>query len=99
MGLVFFMTVENTSGTTCILPEETLEFVKKFNLQTVKREELGVFSQWGEFSEAIIKVYEKVGSAPIYEEEEGSVLYFILRDKHKRNNDKVLSLCKLKTFE
>lgn len=68
------MTVENTSGTTCLLPDETLEFVKKFSLQTVKRDELGTFTQWGEFSSAIFKVYQKVGSAPIYEEEEGSVL-------------------------
>lgn len=74
VGLVFFMTVENTSGITCMLPEETLEFVKKFNLQTVRREELGNFSNFDDLADSLISVYEKVGSAPIFEEEEGSVL-------------------------
>lgn len=59
------MIVENTSGTTCLLPEETIEFVKRFNLQTVKREEIGVFTHFDAFADSLIKLYEKVGSAPI----------------------------------
>ena len=57
-----------------MLPEETLEFVKKFNLQTVKRDEIGIFKNYDDLADSLINVYQKVGSAPIYEEEEGAVI-------------------------
>jgi hypothetical protein len=50
------MVVENTSGITCLLPDELVEFVKKFNLQTVRYEELGVFKKFDQFADAIVKI-------------------------------------------
>mmetsp|Transcript_102523 Transcript_102523/g.221271 ORF Transcript_102523/g.221271 Transcript_102523/m.221271 type:complete len:299 (+) Transcript_102523:538-1434(+) len=59
----------------------------------------GTYKSFDEFGDAIINLYTKVGSAALDEEEEGSVLYFVQRNSRNSKLDRVLSLCKLKTFE
>jgi hypothetical protein len=49
--------------------------------------------------DVLCQVFKDVAKSEIAKDEEGNVLYFIKRDKINNNNDKVLSLCKLKTLE
>ena len=43
--------------------------------------------------------FERVSGLSIKEEEEGSVIYFVLRHREDSKMDQVLSLAKLKTLE
>ena len=65
-------------------------------------ESLGLFSDYKSLCDKLYQTFKEVAKSKIVDEEEGSVLYLIKRDRNTTENDdrdKVLSLAKLKTLE
>ena len=57
----------------------------------------GTFTNYNDFCDKLEILYKEVAEASIHSEEEGSVLYFV--SNFENENEKVISLCKLKTLE
>jgi len=95
--IVFYSIVDNKStDENCLLPEESYKIFNEFKLDCVPVDRVGVYDNIDSLSEALNHEYNVVSSASMNEEEEGSVLYMI---KRGLDDDKVLSLSKLKTLE
>ena len=63
-------------------------------------ESLGAYKNFDQFLDRIHQAFKDVAESSINEDEEGSVLYFIKRNKENNSDkDEVLSLVKLKTLE
>ena len=60
---------------------------------------LGLYNDYDHICDDLQQEFERVSSQPISREEEGSVLYFVLRHAEGQDHDEVLSLGKLKTLE
>eukprot|EP00347_Sterkiella_histriomuscorum_P020181 403338791 len=98
--LMFYAIVDNNSPDICWPPDKALEVFQKFGLHAVRMQSLGQFNNYDKFIDKLYQTFQDVASSKINEDEEGSVLYFVKRDKDGIDqNDKVLSLCKLKTLE
>jgi hypothetical protein len=91
--------VNNLSKKICHLPEDTLAMLKKYKLDSVRMHSLGTYSDYDHMCDDLQAEFERVSGLSIAEEEEGSVLYFVLRHKEDPKSDHVLSLGKLKTLE
>lgn len=61
-------------------------------------ETVGVYGDYDEFCDAMVKEFYEISKRTISEEEEGAVFYFIKRDPYN-SKDEVISLTKLKTLE
>lgn len=95
--IVFYAITENDSiDKNCLLPEEIYSFFNEFKLDCVPYERIGVFDNIIDLSNALEHEYHVVASSKMKFEEEGAVVYAIGRGN---NNDKVLSVLKLKTLE
>jgi hypothetical protein len=73
--------VENASAFTCIPPPQAFAFLEKHHLPIVKNYEksyFGNFISFTEFGEALLKLFNDVSTSSIFEDEEGSVVYFVL---------------------
>jgi len=92
-----FIIVDHNATETCIPPYDAYKIFDKFNFTYLEHQDLGSYNDWVGFNDALYDVYNKVSSAFIEDDTEGSVLYFI--HKSKKEGDKVLSLSKLKTLE
>ncbi|CAI2366007.1 unnamed protein product [Moneuplotes crassus] len=106
--IIFYTMVENgdlesptqESIDSCLLPEKSMEVFKKYGLDTVTYESLGVFSTYASMKETLTETYKNIARAPIVTDEEGSVIYFVRRRvDESQDEDRVLSLGKLKTLE
>ncbi|KRX03494.1 hypothetical protein PPERSA_02873 [Pseudocohnilembus persalinus] len=75
------------------------KFFLDLGLSFVKHQDLGIFDSWKELNQGLKNAFDATAEASIEEEEEGSVLYLIQKNKDANIDDKVLSLCKLKTLE
>lgn len=79
--IYFYAMVENSSAETCILPSKAFEFLGKHEIPIVKNHEksyYGHFSNFIDLGESLTKLFKEVATASIFEEEEGSVIYFVL---------------------
>ena len=65
----------------------------------VKAESHGLYNNYDKLCDKLYELFKEVAKSKIADEEEGSVLYLIKRDFENPQNDRVLSLCKLKTLE
>lgn len=68
------------------------EFFAKWGFKQVSKERFSTVNTWEELEVLLKKIEKSVVESPISLEEEGSVLYFV-------QNERILSLAKLKTFE
>jgi hypothetical protein len=96
--IIMYSMIDNLSPEICMMPEETYKFFKKFDLDKVSVERVGVFTDYDQMCDSVADFFKKISKSAISEEEEGSVLYFIKRTEDAVD-EKVLSLCKLKTLE
>ena len=79
--IFFYALVENTSTHSCLPPPETFAFLEKHHLPIVKNYEKALFGKFVDLEElgnALTKLFEDVATASIFDEEEGSVVYFVL---------------------
>ena len=97
VDLHFVAIVDNQSMITCIPPEEAFDIFDKYGLTHVKYTKYGYYKDWKQLNEALKKIYSSVAESEIDNEEEGSVIYMVKRDKD--GNQETLSLSKLKTLE
>ncbi|CDW91204.1 UNKNOWN [Stylonychia lemnae] len=98
--LIFYAIVDNNSSDLCWPVDQALNFFKKYQLNIVKIESQGLFNNYDMLCNGLYKVFRDVAKSKIVDDEEGSVLYLVKRDKSgDSSKDKVLSLAKLKTIE
>ena len=104
--ILFFGIVINNSCDSSIPVIEAFNKFKEFKLDVVPYEYIGVAESFDELCEKLRKLYIRIAESSIIDEEEGSVIYLSRTyashfdsDKKFRNEDKILSLCKLKTWE
>lgn len=83
----------------CLTPEKTYSVFTKYGLDVVPHMTLGVYDDFGDLCKDLEDEFEHVQSQNISNEEEGAVLYLILRYNSEAMPDVVISLCKLKTLE
>ena len=98
--ILFYSIVNNYSEETCIPVIESYQNFKKYKLDVVPYERIGIFNTHRSLCEALDKLYIRIAESSIIDEEEGSVLYITenIEDKGKTYN-RVIVLCKLKTLE
>eukprot|EP00347_Sterkiella_histriomuscorum_P011394 403372627 len=98
--LIFYAVVENYSPDICWPTDQALDFFKRYDLNVVRIESHGLYNSYEMLCNGLYKVFRDVAKGKIVDEEEGSVLYLVKRDKDgDKSKDKVLSLAKLKTIE
>ena len=104
--ILFFGIVINDSCDSSIPVIEAFEKFKEFKLDVVPYEYIGIAETFDELCEKLKKLYVRIAESSIIDEEEGSVIYLSRTyashfdsDKEYRKDDKILSLCKLKTWE
>jgi hypothetical protein len=97
--IIFYAVVHNQSSKICLLPEFSYKLFKKYNFNAVTIESTGVYSDYDKLCDDLAREYTAVAKQSIQQGEEGSVLYLVIRDKHEKGFDEVLSLTKLKTLE
>jgi hypothetical protein len=96
---VFYAVVDNLSKKICRLPEEAYAMFKKYKLDTVRINSMGLYNDYDHMCDDLQSEFERVSGLSIRDEEEGMVIYFVLRHKEDSQLDEVLSLGKLKTLE
>lgn len=104
--ILFFGIVINDSCENSVPIIEAFKKFKEFKLDVVPYEYIGIAESFDELTVKLHKLYIRIAESSIIDEEEGSVVYLsrtyassFNSDKQYRTDDKVLSLCKLKTWE
>lgn len=97
--LKFITLVENSSKNTCVLPSKAIEFFQKFNLKSVKTEMFLCANTEDYLFEELKVLHEDISLMSLDKGGEGVVLYFVIQDPLKPLEDRVTSLCKIKTLE
>ena len=104
--ILFFGIVINDSCDSSIPVIEAFDKFKEFKLDVVPYEYIGIAECFDELCIKLKKLYVRIAESSIIDEEEGSVIYLSRTyashfdsDKKYRKEDKILSLCKLKTWE
>lgn len=98
-SIVFYAVVDNYSKKICNLPEQAVSLFKKYKLDVVTVDSMGLYNDYDHLLDDLQKEFEKVSGLSIQEEEEGAVIYFVLRHSDDETRDQVISLGKLKTLE
>ena len=79
--IYFYALVENESVYTCIPPPEAFRFFEDYKIPIVKNHEKSFFGKYTnlpELGKALLKLFSEVACSSIFEDEEGSVVYFVL---------------------
>ena len=79
--IVFYAVVNNLSKKICHLPEEAIALLKKYKLDVVRLQTLGLYNDYDHMCDDLQAEFERVSGLSISEEEEGTVIYFILRHR------------------
>lgn len=98
-SIVFYAVIDNYSRRICRLPEEAFVLLKKYKLDSVNIDSMGLYNDYDHLCDDLQLEFEKVSGLSIQVEEEGAVIYFVLRHNEDSGKDQVLSLGKLKTLE
>lgn len=93
--IIFYAVVDNLSEESCWPCNKAWNLFQKYGLDVVHIKSLGTFNDYEVLCDQLEKTFKDVAKSSIAQDEEGNVLYFI----KKGENDKVLSLAKLKTLE
>lgn len=97
--IIFYAVVDNYSSDICWPCDKSFALFKKYGLDMVNVESRGLYNSFNDLCDCLCQTFNDIAESKIVEEEEGSVLYMIKRDPINSDNDKVVSLCKLKTLE
>lgn len=79
--IYFYALVENEGTQTCVPPPEAFRFFEDYKLPIVKNHEKSFFGKYSSFSQlgkALLELFSEVATSSIFEDEEGSVVYFVL---------------------
>ena len=96
---MFYAVVDNKSRRICLLPEDSFALFKKYKLDTVNIESMGLYNDYDHLCDDLQTEFERVSGLSIREEEEGTVMYFVQRHCEDAAQDSVVALGKLKTLE
>ena len=78
--LIFYAVVDNYGQDSCWPCAKAWALFKRFNLDVVHIDSLGVFSSYEQICDKLEKVFRDVAASPIATDEEGNVLYFVKCD-------------------
>ncbi len=79
--IFFYALVENNSIYSCLPPPEAFRVLEKHKLPIVKNHQnslFGKFTNYKELGEHLMTLFKTIATASIFEDEEGSVVYFVL---------------------
>lgn len=79
--------------------DQAWKLFAKYGLDKVHAMSLGLFDDYDTMCNTLCTTFKDVAKSEIAKDEEGNVLYFIKRSKDSPEQDKVVSLSKLKTLE
>lgn len=85
--IVFYAVVENRSRKICMLPEDSMALFKKHKLDVVGINSMGLYNDYDHMCDDLQTEFERVSGLSIREEEEGMVLYFIVRHREDAAHD------------
>lgn len=77
--IVFYAVIDNYSKKICNLPEQAVSLFKKYKLDVVTLESMGLYNDYDHLLDDLQSEFDKVSSLSIRDEEEGAVIYFVLR--------------------
>lgn len=98
--IIFYAVVDNHSPEICWPSNQALQLFKKYDLDVVNITSLGLYNDYESLCNALYNSFRDIAKGKITDEEEGAVIYLTKRDKSGNSSeDRVLSLCKLKTIE
>ena len=95
--IVFFSMVNNNSKDICQNLDFSYKIFKKYGLTNCQYSKIGPINEINSFYMTMRDVYLHVLKSPVTLEGEGSVVYFSSVDD--KNNEKIISIAKLKTLE
>ena len=95
--IIFFSMVNNNSLDICQNFEFTYKIFNKYGLTNCPYTKIGPINNVNSFYKTMREVYLNVLKSPCEKEGEGSVVYFSSVDEN--NNEKIISMSKLKTLE
>ena len=79
--IFFYALVELRSVYSCLPPPETFRFLEKHKLPIVKNYQnslYGKYTSYKELGQNLVTLFNLVSTSSIFEDEEGSVVYFVL---------------------
>jgi hypothetical protein len=79
--IFFYALVENKSQHSCLPPPEAFRVLQKHKLPIVKNYEnsfYGKYTDYKELGQNLMQLFNTVATSSIFQDEEGSVLYFVL---------------------
>jgi len=79
--LIFYAVVDNHSPDICWTHDRALQLFQKYEMDCVKIESLGLYDSFDSLCDRLHKAFRDVAKSKLTEEEEGSVLYLVKRDK------------------
>lgn len=97
--LRFITLIDLSSKDICVLPNIAFDFFKKYDLLSIQIEIITQTSSLDTLNYELAKIHNNISSSSIIQQGEGCVLYLVIRDPTKQSEDKVASLCKIKTLE
>lgn len=79
--IFFYALVEVNSQYTCVPPVEAFRMMERHHIPIVKNYEhsfYGKYTSFVELGESLKKLFDEVATSSIFEDEEGSVVYFVM---------------------
>lgn len=79
--IFFYALVEMNSEYSCLPPPETFRILERHKLPIVKNYQhalYGKYTSYKEMGEKMLELFREVSTSSIFEDEEGSVIYFVL---------------------
>jgi hypothetical protein len=85
--VIFYAVVDNNSAEIGWTNERNVELFKKYDLDQVSVESRGIYSTFNDLCDGLYQTFRDIAKSKIVEEEEGSVLYLIKRDREGAEKD------------
>lgn len=70
-----------------MVPEDSFKLFKKYGLHVVNIDTMGLYNDYDHLCDDLQREFELVSGLSIREEEEGAVVYFVLRHSEDSNKD------------
>ncbi len=97
--ILFFSMVKNNSNYICESFEYSYHIFQKYGLSCCKYNIIGPVKTLADFYKTMTEIYVNVLKSSIEKEGEGSVAYICSDENNDEKQKKIISICKLKTFE
>eukprot|EP00828_Plagiopyla_frontata_P032744 TRINITY_DN42615_c0_g1_i1.p1 TRINITY_DN42615_c0_g1~~TRINITY_DN42615_c0_g1_i1.p1 ORF type:complete len:194 (-),score=29.58 TRINITY_DN42615_c0_g1_i1:180-761(-) len=94
--IYFFAIVQKAKNSICLSPQQSFKFFKQYKLETISYESIEQIKSMDELKNQLLILFDRIEGNSLEESQEGSVLYLASENDKE---EKMLSMCKLKTLE